>query len=319
MSDSKFDFVTLGESMLRFSPPGMNRIENSQQFDIMLAGTESNVAINLARMGKQCAWISRLPENPLGKQVGNTIRQYGVDITGVKWVQNERQAIYFVEYGSAPRPIRVWYDRANSAASKMTPDDVSAEMIQSARWLHLTGITPALSENCKDTVVHAIAIAREAGLKISFDVNYRALLWSPEDAANAIEPFCKAADMVFVAGRDAENLFGVHGDDLCKQLHDRWGGLIVTSHGTSGIECYDGQSVVRSDAYEVEVVDRVGAGDAMAAGIICRLLEDASLQEALEFGSALAAIKLTIPGDLALTSRAEVEELLANRGATLQR
>lgn len=310
------DVFTLGESMLRFSPPDHQRIESAAQFDVFVGGAESNVAVALARLGKQVAWFSRLPHNPLGHQLANTLRLHGVHIDHVVWAQGERLGLYFVEQGSPPRSTRVWYDRANSAASRMTPNDLPVEPIKAARWLHLTGITPALSPSCRETAAAALELGRSAGLTISFDVNYRSLLWTPHEAAAALEPFCKAADVVFVAERDAQNLFGT--DDV-RALQQRWGGKIICSQGDAGVIGDDGQDQVNCLAFQVEVVDRVGAGDALAAGVICGLLEGASMAEALRFGAAAAALKLTIPGDLALVSREEVEALLRDQSGRVMR
>jgi 2-dehydro-3-deoxygluconokinase len=315
------DFITLGESMLRFSPPDKRRLEQTSQFNCYVAGAESNVAAALARLGKAVAWVSRLPDNPLGKIVANTLRQYGVDLRGVRWVNDERQGLYFVEDGSAPRPIRVWYDRAHSAASHMTPTDLDVDLIASARWLHLTGITSALSDGCRDTMRAALKLAKAQGRRISFDVNYRALLWQAEAAAKVLSEFCQAADVKFVAARDAETLFHVLGDAsaIARDLQKQWGGVVVVTQGTEGVYACDGQNDFTAQAYKVDIVDRVGAGDALAAGIICRLLEDAPLEDALRFGSALASLKLTIPGDIAVVTRAEVEELISKGSGTFHR
>jgi 2-dehydro-3-deoxygluconokinase len=315
------DLVTLGESMLRFSPPDKRRMEQTSQFNCYVAGAESNVASGLARLGKQAAWLSRLPDIPLGHIIANTLRQYGVDLSGVKWVHGERQGVYFVEDASPPRPIRVWYDRANSAASRMTPDDLDADMIHAARWLHLTGITPALSDSCRATAQAALEIAHQSGLKISFDVNYRALLWKPAAAAAVLSPFCHAAEVVFVAARDAETLFDVRGEPaaIAHDLQKLWGGVVIVTQGTEGVFGCDGQGMFTAPAFEVAIVDRVGAGDALAAGVICRLLEAAPLEDALRFGAAMAALKLTIPGDIAVVTRGEVEELIDKGNQSLHR
>jgi len=321
MTNHHFDLVTLGESMLRFSPPGVGRIEQARAFDCSLGGAESNVAVALARMGKRAAWFSRLPASPLGRVVTNTLNQCGVDTSTVHWAEGERLGTYFVEFGSPPRPTRVWYDRADSAASRMTPADLPATLIQSATWLHLTGITPALSPSCQAATQAALALATAAGVRTAFDVNYRALLWSPSQAAQTCEPFCQQADLVFIATRDAQNLFNIDGEPphIAQTLYERWGGAVVVSNGAAGVWGCDAGGVVHSAAFAVEIVDRVGAGDALAAGVLCLLGEGAALGAALRFGAALAALKMTIHGDLALTTRAEVEALLDNPGATLHR
>ena len=316
-----FDFVTLGETMVRLVPPGALRLEQAQQLNLSAGGTESTVAVNLARLGKKTAWVSRLPVNPMGRYIANQIRQHGVDLSGVTWKDGERQATYYVEYGASPRSIRVWYDRADSAASRMTPDDLPIDLIQSARWLHLTGITPALSDSCHATVQRAFAVAREAGITCSFDVNYRSLLWSAEEAGAVLEPFCKFADYVFVAGRDAHNLFGASDDvnQAANDLQARWGGKLIVTNGEEGVVATDGNGLVSADAYPATIVDRLGAGDALASGIICRLLEDAPLEDALRFGAAMAALSLTVDGDFAWVTRDEIEAVLKSGESRLTR
>ena len=316
-----YDLVTLGETMVRLTPPAGERLEQATQFDIEIGGAESNLAVALARLGKRVAWLSRLPENPLGTQTVRALRQHGVDTSWVVWTKQGRMGLYFLEYGSPPRSVRLWYDRAGSAASQMTPDDLPLEAIASARWLHLTGITPALSDSCAETVRAALEHARAHQVTVSFDINYRSLLWSREEAASALEPLCLQADYTIGALRDTCNLFSTEdkAESAVRDLQERWSGTVVLTEGDAGVIAYDGETLERAQAIPATVVDRLGAGDAFAAGLICRLLEAASLGEALRFGTALAALKLTIPGDLALTSRDEVEELIASGGAGVQR
>ena len=184
-TETRLDLITLGKSMWRLSPPGHERLEGTRTLDIHIGGAESNLASGLAQLGKRTAWWSRLPNSPTGRNVANTIRSYGVDVSGIKWSEG-RLGTYYVEFGNTPRATQVIYDRANSAASQMQPDDFDWKRLQSADWLHLTGITPALSSSCLETVRRAIQEARKAGIKISFDLNYRAKLWTPAQAASIL-------------------------------------------------------------------------------------------------------------------------------------
>ena len=324
------DVFTFGETMLRLSPPNMARMEGTTNLEVAVGGTESNVAIALSRLGKSAAWMSRLPDSPMGRMVANTIRQHGVDTHHVIWSdgddsETERLGLVFLEHGSPPRPTQVWYDRKHSAASKMTPDDLPAETIAEARWLHLTGITPALSDSCRETVETALDLAQLDDVTISFDVNYRAKLWSPKDAAKTLHPFCEMADIVFIAARDARNLFGLQGnlEALARGLQRQWSGTVVVTDSTNdkdkGIVGYDGVEHATAPIYPVTIVDRIGAGDAFAAGVICKWLEHGSLGECLQFGAATAALKLTIRGDFALITRPEVEALLADNTSIISR
>lgn len=317
----RFDVVTLGETMLRIVPPPPLRLGQSETLAISFGGAESTVAANLAWLGHRTAWFSRVPDNPLGHQLVRTMRGYGVDCDAVAFDPEARLGLYFVELGPSPRGIQVWYDRKHSAASLMRPEDVPAGWIEQARWLHLTGITPALSDTCAQTVRAALERARAAGLTVSFDVNYRALLWPPQTAGAALEPLCKAADITFVARRDADALFTVKGElgDVAHVLHDRWGGTVIVTSGEQGAAAYDGTAAYHVDAVPTTIVDRLGAGDAFTSGVIDQLRAGAPLDTALRFAAALAALKLSLSGDIAFVTRAEVERIMRDQSALLRR
>ncbi len=317
----KIDVFTFGETMLRLAPPNALRLGQSRSLNTSFGGAESSVAANLARLGKSTAWFSRLPNNPLGWQCAAELRHHGVDTSTVRWVDEARMGLYFVEYGEPPRGIKVWYDRADSAASQMMPDDLPLSMIQAARWLHLTGITPALSESCRQATHHALTMSQESGATISFDVNYRALLWPPDVAAQVLTPFCQAADFVFVALRDAITLFHTATDptQALHQLQQRFGGTIIITQGEAGALAHDGNQEYQGDGLQAILVDRLGAGDAFASGVICRLLEGASLDDALRFGVALASLALSIEGDIVWGNRADVEAILTGADGALNR
>ena len=316
-----FDMFTFGETMLRLSPPGVERLEDTQQLYLTTGGTESNVASNLARLGKKVGWMSRMPDTPLGRTAINTVRQHGVDTSHVRLVTGERMGLYFLENGVPPRGVSVIYDRADSAASKLSPEDLPLDVIASSRWLHLTGITPALSKSCSEAVQVAIDHAKANNVIVSFDVNYRALLWDAKTAGEAVTSFCAAADYVFVALRDAINLLGCTGEapQAMQQLQQRWNNIIIMTDGGDGAYAATADEQVETPGRTVEIVDRVGAGDAFAAGVICRLLEDAPLEAALQFGVAIASLALTIPGDIARITRPEVEALLSDDANLLNR
>jgi 2-dehydro-3-deoxygluconokinase len=316
-----YDLFTLGETMLRFATPDDRRLEETDMLAVTAGGSESNLAANLARLGKKTVWFSRLPDGPLGTQIVNTLRRHGVDTTHVLRVPGERVGTYYLEFGAAPRGIKVIFDRAHSAASRMTPDDLPRDVIAQSRWVHLSGITPALSATCADTIAAAIELAKSHQKRLSFDVNYRALLWSPEAAGAALAPFCQAADIVFVALRDAVALFGTPDtkEAALRELHQRWGNTIVMSEGDQGAAAYDGQTLFTAPAIPVDIVDRIGAGDAFSSGIICRLMEGANMDDALHFGAAMSALKLTIPGDITIVTRAEVEAVVNGQQGKLHR
>lgn len=317
---ARFDVVTLGESMIRLAPPNFERLSQAVSLDIQIGGAESNVAIALSKLGFRTAWLSRLPQNALGERVIAELRRHGVDASGVKMVSGERIGTYFIELATPPRPNRVIYDRAGSAASKMTYDEIDFSVLGAARWVHFTGITPALGASCRDMIERAIDFARSNGSTVSFDVNYRALLWSAQDAAAALEPMLQKCDHVFCAHRDSVNLFGASEEPYvaARQLHKRFGvknfvltlgedGAIAVQRGADGVL----QETHQPQNFKVtQMVDRIGAGDAFDSGFIAGQLWGLPLQECLNYGNAMSAMKITIPGDLALFSKDEIDALV---------
>lgn len=313
-SITRFDLITLGESMWRLSTPGYLPLELARTLDVNVGGAESNVAAALSNLGKRVSWWSRLPDNPLGRHIAHTLQAYGVDVSYVCW-GGDRLGTYFIEYGSPPRPTQVIYDRAHSAASQMQPSDFPWHVLAQARWLHLTGITPALSHSCLETVRRAIHEAHTAGITISFDLNYRARLWTVDEARPIYDELAALCTPVFGAERDIRSIWGA--DITLEELHDRWqGATVILTRGEVGAQSYDGHRHVETAAFPVQIVDRIGAGDAFATGVIYSLMEGKSLPDALRYGAALAAIKLTMPGDIPLVSARQVEELLATAGAS---
>ncbi len=307
--------------MLRLSPSGVNRLEASTALEMHIGGAESNVAVALARLGRRAMWWSRLPDNPLGKLVADKLRGYGVDTSGIRWVTNARLGTYFVEFGSPPRSTQVIYDRANSAASNMSPDDFDWSLLEAARWVHLTGITPALSDSCHATIQYALEQARQHQVPTSLDINFRARLWSAEQATTTLDPLAQQASYVIIAERDAKTLCGISGApaEVTVRLSDRWhGAKVVLTRGTQGAAGFDG-GFHQAAAFAVANPIQIGAGDAFAAGLIHALLDAQSLSESMRYGCATAALKLTMPGDLALISSSEVEQLLNAGGLGISR
>jgi 2-dehydro-3-deoxygluconokinase len=317
-----YDLVTLGETMIRLSPPAPQRLEQAAVLEINVGGAESNLAVAMARLGFRAAWLSRLPENAWGRRIVETLRAQNVDVSGVTWAKGERVGTYFVEYGRAPRPIQVLYDRADSAMSRLSIADIPWEMLEGARLAHCTGITPALSNSCAQATEAFMRRAREKGACVSFDVNYRALLWSPAQAAEALERYCRLADVVFVGWRDLATVFGAQGspEQAAPSWRERWGcQTLVVTLGESGALGCEAQEILQVPAYPVEIADRLGAGDAFDAGFLAARLNGRSLSDCLRYGTALSALCMTIPSDLALVTAEEVEALLASGGASIHR
>jgi 2-dehydro-3-deoxygluconokinase len=311
------DVLTLGETMVRLVPKGFTRLEEAQELECRTGGSESNVAVALARLGMRAAWISKLPANPLGVMIERRIRSFGVDTSRVLWEENGRAGVYFIEPAAPPRRARVLYDRAHSSASRMSPEEIDWTILDSVRHVHLTGITPALSDSCQATVARALKEARALGCSTSFDVNYRARLWSPEAAREALEPLLAGIDLLITPLVDGQLLWDlpVDAEAAAAALRDRFGVRVVSiTRGAEGALCHDGQ--IRSAAsFPVREVDRVGAGDAFDAGLLYGFLHG-DLDRGIAYGMAMAALKHSIPGDEFVATRDEVESLLA--GASLE-
>ena len=204
------DIVTFGEAMIRLSPPDFKRLEQTSSLDMNVGGAELSVAVDLSRLGLSTGWVSVLPDNSLGAFIRNKAREHGVDTSSIVFTKNSRAGIYFVEYGSSPRPSKVTYDRANSAISQVTNEDIKWEAIfGGAKWFHTTGITPALSPSAAEVTQRAIETAKEMGLSVSYDLNYRAKLWSPEDALKTTERYAHLIDLCIGNEEDAEKVLGI--------------------------------------------------------------------------------------------------------------
>ena len=207
----KHDIVTVGEAMLRIWVPAGERLEDAPRYRVAVAGAEANVAMAAARMGASTAWLSSLPDNPLGSRAAREIASHGVDVSHVHWTAAGRMGTYYVELSVPPRPITVVYDRAGSAASSMDAAAIAWPVVESARVLHLSGITPALSPSCLQLSRDLVARARSAGVKVSIDANYRRMLWSPEECREALTGLAAGADLLIVTAEDARDVLGLEG------------------------------------------------------------------------------------------------------------
>lgn len=310
--DTEFDVITFGETMVRLSAPGFSRLEEAVSLDVRVGGSESNTAVALSRLGLKVSWWSKLPANPLGRRIENEIRRWGVDTGGVVWdhAPTARAGTYFLDFGVSPRGIDVYYDRASSSASALTPEEVDTTRIERARLLHLSGITLAISPTAAAAAVRAVETAKSAGRKVSFDVNYRAKLWDAASARSVLEPLLPQIDLLVTSQADAELLFGVTGTgtEVARTLQSRYGceGVVVTIGGGGAVACDVETDWTTTPHTLGTVVDRVGAGDAFDAGVIMGFLEN-DLSAGLEYATAMAALKHTMPGDLLLSTRAEID------------
>jgi len=315
------DVVTFGETMLRLSPPGHERLETASELEVRAAGAESNVAIAAQRLGVTATWTSKLPDSPLGRRVVGELEQYGID-TDVVWSQQGRQGTYYLEHGGKPRGTNVVYDRSNAAVTTAEPQEFDIELIQNARVFFTSGITPALSTTLRETTAQLLNAAQKSGTTTAFDFNYRAKLWEPEEARNTLTKLFPGIDILVIAARDAHTVLGYEGDP--RQLAHKLGSqfdfqTVVVTRGDQGALAWNDSVVHDHDAYETETVDPIGTGDAFTGAFIARRLAGDDVGTALEYAAATAALKRTIPGDVALVTQAEVEAVLADGGEDISR
>jgi 2-dehydro-3-deoxygluconokinase len=305
---------TFGEAMLRLSPPAGGRLQEATSLDLSPAGAELNTAVALAGLGMRAVWLSALPQSPLGRRVATAARAAGVDVSAVSWIDDARMGLFFVEFGSPPRPISVLYDRRDSAFRQVEPQPTG---MAAGDWLIVSGVTLALGPRAIAATESLATAAAAIGARLCFDVNYRSRLWSPREAVTALAPLLERAHLVVSTERDAGSVLGLEGDpeEMVRGLAREWAPaarfavLTRGSDGSIGLE--RGGEPVSQRAYPARVVDRFGAGDAFLAGLIWGL-ERGGLPEALAAGSALAALKCTVPGDFAQFTPAEVDAVIAH-------
>ncbi len=313
---SLYDVVTLGETMIRLTPPTLQRIEQTTTFDIHIGGSESNTAVGLARLGMRVCWLSRLTDNSLGRAISGTMAHYGVDIAHVVWTEQDRIGLYFYEPGVAPRSSRVVYDRAHSAMSRMSADEIPSSLFESqtAKLLHLTGITLAIG--AADAAARALQLARAAGWRVSFDVNHRRKLWDADSARVGCEAFMQAANIIFIALEDAKTLYNTSADpaEALNMLTGRYpqADIIMTLGAQGAMARTSDGSLLTQATFPAGEVGRLGGGDAFAAGVLYAILNQGadSMAQALRWGAACAALKYSIPGDLPLFEFKEAEALV---------
>lgn len=305
------DLVTLGEALLRLSVPSPARFETARTLDVQIGGAEANVAAACARLGLRTAWISALPDNEWGDRIRRELSGHGVDCSSVRVLDGARVGLYFLEYGVAPRPIRVLYDRRDSAFSRLSEDDLDWEPVRRARLVHVSGVTPALGERARAIVGR---LAREARA-LSFDVNYRAALWSAAEARAFADTILPHVQYLFVGQAEARTVFGLAGAaERTVETLARLAPKAVVSllQGEDGSTVLEGGRLWRpSRRHAVQLVDPIGAGDAFVAGFLWATLRGRPPQEVVDAATAVAALKCSLWGDIALVSRRDVEDALS--------
>lgn len=327
-------FITFGEIMLRLAPVGYERFLQSKEFGVVYGGGEANVAVSLANYGKDAYFVTKLPKHEIGQSAVNELRRYGVN-TNMVVRGGDRVGIYFCEKGASQRPSKVIYDRAHSAIAEAKREDFNwKEIFEDAEWFHFTGITPALSDECAAITLEAVKAAKEAGVTVSVDLNFRKKLWSSEKAGKVMGEIVKYCDVVIANEEDAEMVFDIKAEEtditggtlsnegyktVAKILAERFGlkyvaitlreSFSASDNGWSAM-LYDGAEFYNSKKYKMHIVDRVGGGDSFGAGLIYGLTSGYSSGEALEYAVAASCLKHSVEGDFNLVSIDEVETLM---------
>jgi 2-dehydro-3-deoxygluconokinase len=326
-----YDVVTFGEAMVRLSPPGFRRLEQAENLDVFVGGAELNTAVALSRLGRSTTWVSRLTRNALGRLIENRAREAGVCTEHIVWTDDDRVGVYFLEFGAAPRASGVLYDRKDSAIAHFKPGMVDwSRVFAGARWFHVTGITPALGSSVAEATREALHAARSVGLRTSIDLNYRAKLWTQTEAGQCMSDCVQFCDVLITTEEDIERVFEIRGsnyEEVAAMVAQRFKlstvaitlreNPLVWKNSWTGVVHHDGK-ILRTRAYEVEIVDRLGAGDSFAGGLIHGLL-DGDAQKGLDYGVAASALKHSVPGDFNWSTLAEVEALLKGSGLRISR
>ncbi|MBM6750800.1 sugar kinase [Mediterraneibacter glycyrrhizinilyticus] len=325
--------VTFGEIMLRLAPEGYYRFVQADTFGATYGGGEANVAVSLANYGFDAKFVTKLPKHEIGQAAVNSLRKYGVDTSYITR-GGDRVGIYFLEKGASQRPSKVIYDRAGSSIATASREDFNwKEIFDGVEWFHFTGITPALGDEVAAICLDACKAAKEAGITVSCDLNYRNKLWSKEKAGQVMGELCKYVDVCIANEEDAADVFGIKAadtdvtkgevnhegyKDVAKQLADRFGFSKVAITLRESISAndnkwsamlYDGNDFFFSKKYTMHIIDRVGGGDSFGGGLICSCLNGYDSQNTIEFAVAASCLKHSIEGDFNMVSMDEVLKL----------
>lgn len=309
----RFNVTTIGEGNIRLSVGVGERINTAKEFQVGISGAEANVVGGLSRLGWKTGWVSSLPETPIGKRIRNEYRSHGINVEGIYWTQGHRVATLFVEYARQPRSTKVIFDRENTCFTNIDSEQVDWEYLLDAEIIHLTGITVPLSENTMQVTREAIDRARSNNVKISFDINYRSNLWSSaEEAYETLLPLIQNVEILFCSKRDAQTVFRCSGTDeeIIKQIQDLSNAnKVVMSRGAEGVTGLEKSSIYSEEAREVVIIDRIGAGDGLAAGVLHGWLQG-DFAKGLKYGMVTAALALSQYGEIVNTNVKELNQLL---------
>ena len=332
--------VTFGEIMLRLAPEGYYRFVQAEKYGATYGGGEANVAVSLANFGLDAKFVTKLPKHEIGQAGVNSLRKFGVDVSGIVR-GGDRVGIYFLEKGASQRPSKVVYDRAGSAIATATKEDFDWNSIfgEDTEWFHFTGITPALGANVAEICLEACKIAKQKGIMVSCDLNFRKKLWTSDEAEATMSKLMEYVDVCIANEEDAEKVFKIKADNtnitdgkldhegyksVAKKLVDRFNFKTVAitlresisaNDNVWGAMIYDGDEYYFSKKYPVHIVDRVGGGDSFGAGLIYGMINKYTSAEALEFAVAASCLKHSIEGDFNFVSVDEVKSLAGGDGS----
>ena len=336
--------VCFGEIMMRLNPESYLRFTQASRFEASYAGGEANVAVSLANYGMAASYVTKLPDNDLGRSARNALRQFGVDTRDIVW-GGPRLGIYFVEKGASQRASKVIYDRAGSSIALAKRADFDWEKIlDGAGWFHFTGITPALGGENPAICLDALEVCKAKGITVSCDLNYRGKLWTREQAGETMAKLVPFVDVCIANEADAADVFGIRaaGTDVdsgklnkdgyvsvARQLQERFGcgrvaitlrtSLSATRNLWAGM-LWDGKEACFSPEYDITIVDRVGGGDSFGGGLIYALANGYGTQDAINYAVAASCLKHSIEHDFNMMSVAEVKALAAgNASGRVQR
>ncbi len=331
--------ITFGEIMLRLAPEGYYRFVQAESYGATYGGGEANVAVSLANYGMSAAFVSKLPTHDIGQAGVNALRRYGVDTQFIAR-GGDRVGIYYLEKGASQRPSKVIYDRAGSSIAQATTADFDWDKIfDGADWFHFTGITPALGDNVAEICLEACRAAKERGITVSCDLNYRKKLWTREKAGEVMGKLMPYINVCIANEEDAGDVFGIKAENtdvtsgkvnhegyksVAKQIADRFGcekvaitlrSSITANDNNWAAMLYDGNDYYFSRTYPIHIVDRVGGGDSFGGGLIYACLSGMDSQSTINFAVAASCLKHTIEGDFNQVSVAEVMQLAGGDGS----
>ncbi len=330
--------VTLGELLLRFTPPGHLKLIQTETFEAIFGGAEANVAVSARNYGIDAYYVTKLPAHDIGTAAVNSLRKWGI---GTDYIARggERIGTYFFERGAGMRPAQIVYDRRHSSMAEAAPTDFDWDRIfEDKDWFHWSGITPALSPTAREICLAAVKAAKEHGLRVSVDLNYRGRMWTREEAGEAMKELCKYSDVCITSDDDAE-IFGLYPDDapipegkpdlwnfqsVAQRLKDTFGfdevAVMRRRTLTAGKGLWDAM-LLDSDGFHwgkvmnIEIVDTIGCGDAFCGGFIAAELLGYDAQKRLDFASAAGCLKHTVEGDFNMVSIDDVHALMNSNGS----